>query len=383
MPGAAEAPPELTARMHSGIIALVGKRDEPTDAVRDYCGCLGRALGRRGAVMETVEVAWDRRGRLAALATLWKQSAAWRGRWVLLQYTALMWSRRGFPLWVPIMLAMLRRRGCRTGILFHDVCPHAGPRWIDKLRVSVQLWSVRRAHAQAERVLFSLPLSNVHWLPQPAHKAFFVPVGANVPSLDDRGQERGARPANNMPTVAVFGVSTWHAVQRQEIEAICHAMRSASAELGKLGLLVIGRGAREAESALRQGLHGSSVELTVDGVLSRQEIASRLSSGDVLLFVRGPLSSRRGSGLAGMACGLPILAYEGSETGPPLTEAGIVFVAQDDLCSLAQQLTTLLRDDAKRRVLSERNMLIFREWFSWERVADRLTAALGLVDADR
>ena len=50
-----------------------------------------------------------------------------------------------------------------------------------------------------------------------------------------------------------------------------------------------------------------------------------------LLFVRGPISSRRGSALAGIACGLPIIALERSETGPPVAGAGVVPVPQDDL----------------------------------------------------
>src|SRR5580692_4981965 len=70
------------------LVALVGKRDEPTDALRDYCAWLGQALGRRSIAMETVEVLWDGKGWLRALAKLWKQSGEWRGRWVVLQYTA-------------------------------------------------------------------------------------------------------------------------------------------------------------------------------------------------------------------------------------------------------------------------------------------------------
>jgi glycosyltransferase involved in cell wall biosynthesis len=150
-----------------------------------------------------------------------------------------------------------------------------------------------------------------------------------------------------------------------------------------LGLVVVGRGAKEAEPALRAGLSGSPVRLTVEGLLDSRDVSARLCECDVLLFVRGPLSSRRGSGLAGIACGLPIVAYAGQETASPLTEAGIVFVPQNDLASLGDQLTRVLRDANFRRGLCVRNRAVFQEWFAWERIAERLIDALEGVSSER
>src|ERR1700719_2026496 len=89
------------------MIMLLGRRDEPTDAVRDYANCLSEALRRQGIVCETSEGSWHERGWLVALANLWRKSRGWRGRWVVLHYTALMWSHRGFPLGVPFVLKIL------------------------------------------------------------------------------------------------------------------------------------------------------------------------------------------------------------------------------------------------------------------------------------
>src|SRR5579872_2497784 len=52
----------------SSLIMLLGRRDEPTDAVHDYVNCLGEALGRRGIVCENSEVRWDEQGWMVALA---------------------------------------------------------------------------------------------------------------------------------------------------------------------------------------------------------------------------------------------------------------------------------------------------------------------------
>jgi hypothetical protein len=40
------------------IIALLGRRDEPTDAVEEYCRYLAGALRDRGFAMELTRVPW-------------------------------------------------------------------------------------------------------------------------------------------------------------------------------------------------------------------------------------------------------------------------------------------------------------------------------------
>ena len=358
------------------IVALVGRRDEPTDALRDYCGWLGGALKQRDVEFDTIEVRWERQGWLRALANLWRQSAAWHGRWVLLQYTALMWSRRGFPLAVPLILWMARKRGCGTAVVFHDVYAIPGRRWIDRMRVGFQVRVMRHICGRVDRAIFPVPVEQVPWLSSVAPNSVFIPVGSNLPSLDQLRQV-GVVPKRTLPPkVAVFGVSEWPAAQKQEVGHITQAMRQASEALGELRLYVVGRGAKGAEEALRRALAGSRVHLTVDGVLDSQEVSARISECEVLLFVRGPVSSRRGSALAGLACGLPIVAYEGRETGGPLRDAGILFVAKDDVAALAEQLISVLRDPALRSTLASRSAAVFRRWFSWERIAQRLDEVL-------
>jgi len=359
----------------AGYIALLGRRDEPTDALRDYCAYLQEALGRQGANFEIVEALWEQQGWLRIIFKIWKESAQWRGQWILLQYTALMWSRRGFPFFVPLILLILKLRGCRTAVVFHDVCASPGARQIQKIRSAVQRWIMGCAYRLAARSIFPVPLDRVPWLSPAASHAVFIPVGANIPSIARASQENLIRARESGRTVAVFGVTTWPSAQKQEIEAIVGAMRRASAELGDLNLLVIGRGARAAEQALRQGLANRSVSVTVDGLISGQEITLRLSRCDVLLFVRGHLSSRRGSGLAGIACGLPIVAYQGRETGFPVSEAGVLFLPEGDADQLAQQLTRLLGDSTLRSELRRRNAEVLGQHFSWDAIACRYLEA--------
>jgi hypothetical protein len=68
------------------------------------------------------------------------------------------------------------------------------------------------------------------------------------------------------------------------------------------------------------------VEAQTFGLLTPERIVECLASSDVLLFVRGTISSRRGSAIAGIACGLPVIAMAGSETAAPITDAGVVLL---------------------------------------------------------
>ena len=151
-----------------------------------------------GRCHEHIEVPWDGKGWLRALAELWKRSAAWRGRWVVLQYTALMWSRRGFPLAVPAIVWMMKMRGCRTAVVFHDVYAVPGSRWIDRVRVEFQVLVMRHACRHADRAIFPVPVEQVPWLSSAPANASFIPVGANIPSRDDLEQwahcRNGVRP---------------------------------------------------------------------------------------------------------------------------------------------------------------------------------------------
>jgi hypothetical protein len=70
------------------FIALLGRRDEPTDVLEDYCTGLGRALAKGGHERRLVRVLWKEIGWLQALRWLWRESAGWKGKWGLVQYTA-------------------------------------------------------------------------------------------------------------------------------------------------------------------------------------------------------------------------------------------------------------------------------------------------------
>jgi glycosyltransferase involved in cell wall biosynthesis len=365
----------VTSETLQPLIALVGQRDEPTDALHDYCEQLQYALARRGFALELAEVRWDCRGYLGALAHLWTQSENWTGRWVLMQYTALSWSRHGFPFGALGVLALMRQRRAHCAVVFHDAQAFPGLRAVDRFRRACQLWTMRQAYRMTYRSIFTTPVENIAWLPKGSRKARFVPIGPNIPEFQIRSKE-ACRETDRPKTVAVFGVTGGEQIAR-EVREIAQAVRHASDKNTPLRLNVLGRNSKEAEPLLRRALEGVEVAVTTQGVISTEQIASALCSSDVLLFVRGPVANTRGSAIAGIACGLPIVGYAGPETAFPITEAGLQLVPYGKVGLLSRALDRVLSDDQLRQDLRLRSLSAYTRYFSWDRIAEQYVAALG------
>jgi glycosyltransferase involved in cell wall biosynthesis len=360
------------------VILLLGRRDQPTDGVVDYCEKLREAGLPRGLSFEPMQVPWAENGWRSALAELRRAAAGWRDRWVLLQFTTLAWSRRGFPLRAPRVLEVLRQCGARPGVVLHDFSPLPGNGIVGRVREYCQLQVFQRLYARSELAIFTVPVDNIAWLPAHRDKAVFIPVGANCPETICAGGDYSRKAG----TVAVYSVTGGDRT-RTEIADLGAALRRASKTAGPIRLLLFGRGSKKAEPALRTELAGADVQIDSLGLLAPEQVSQALAVADVLLFVRGQISSRRGSAIAGIRCGLPVVCYSGPETSWPITEAGILAVPLGDRESLAAALESVLVDGALRKTLSERSRAAHEKYFSWAAITERFVAALGAIPRER
>src|SRR6202011_524111 len=156
------------------VIALLGRKDEPTDAVEEYCRYLGTALEEDDFAMQIRRVPWEKHGWGEALNALELQAADWCGTWVLVQYTALAWSARGFPQKFIGVMRALKEAGARIALVFHDVEPYPGSRVLDLIRRSAQLRTMRTALSIADAGIFTVALDRVTWLSKGQPKAHFI-----------------------------------------------------------------------------------------------------------------------------------------------------------------------------------------------------------------
>jgi glycosyltransferase involved in cell wall biosynthesis len=356
-------------------IALLGRPDAPTDGVADYCAFLATALESREIQMSLARVSWMEDGWFGGLQKLWRESIEWRGQWVLLQYTALSWSRRGFPFGAQAVLAILRRRGVRCAVVFHEPNRQGGSRLLQRVRGACQDWVIRKLYKGASKSIFTVPLETVAWLPAGEDKAAFIPIGANIP---ERIHRHAAPPqTTKVKTVVVFGVTDSPEGAAQEVNVISGVMLEACNALGRLRLVVLGRGAAEAREMLAKAFHRSNVDLEVRGVLPAEQVADKFESADALLFIRGAVTLRRGSALAGIASGIPIVGYRGEAFSGPLEQAGVEWCTLQDRDDLSRGLVRILSDPQRWMELHERNLEVQKNHLSWSRIATRFQTVLA------
>jgi glycosyltransferase involved in cell wall biosynthesis len=366
--------------MTQKCIALLGRRDTPTDAIEEYCQYLGAALRAHDFALELVRVAWLADGWPRAMRQLEHQAKEWRGCWVLVQYTALSWSERGFPLRFLRVLRILRQAGARVAMVYHDVLAYHGNRTIDKLRRRAQNHAMSEALRSCDLGVFTVPVSKIPWVGKKHKRSLFIPVGANLPEPESAWKVSHDG-ADRLPTIAVFGITggesgIW------EIASISEALQIVAERLGKLRLVVMGRHSDTAEKALKNLMDKQPIAVSALGVLPGAEIVRHMASCDVLLFVRGGISSRRGSAIAGIACGLPLVALDGPETASPITEAGVVFADPKRQRGLGEALLKVLSDPEYRAVLAERSRRAQDKYFSWKAIAARYAEALRSEDGN-
>jgi glycosyltransferase involved in cell wall biosynthesis len=353
-------------------VALLGRQDQPTDALEDYCKLLAQSLHKRGYSLEISRIAWAEQGWRHALMDAEKRFAEQRAGWALVQYTALAWSRRGFPLRFDRMIDRLKDAGIHVLIVFHDPEPFGGRRCRDHLRRRVQLAVMRRAARLADKIVSTISPDRVTWMQDPAIRAktLLLPVGSNLPVVPRKTQ----RPGNGIPVVIVFGFSNL----ASETSMIAWVLCRVAKVVGPLHLTVFGRGAKVAGTLLLPLLADSQVELEDFGVLEAERASSLLTNADIQLFVRSGLSTRRGSGIAGIACGLPIIGFSDAETAFPITEAGVRLVPMGDREGLVRELVLVLKQQTLRETLRQRNLEATERYFSWDRIADAYLSFLRM-----
>lgn len=355
-------------------LAVLGRRDEPADGVEDYCFFLRQALGRSTVQLQQIRVRWNEDGWLAALRSLRAESGMRSSSWALFQYTTLAWSRRGLPFGAWVVLLLLRWRGLRCAVVFHEATRQAGERWIDRCRGACQEWVIRHLYSGANMGIFLDPLDKIDWLPHNAPKAVFIPIGANIPESDPPDAHRHDLNTGTK-TVAVFCLSD-PPNRHRELTDIAHAMQVVAQHGVKARVVFLGRGTEEAREEIERMFDSSTGEAVNLGLQSASEIRRILSEADVMLCVRGPLYMRRGSAIAGIACGLPIVGYDGAAEGTPLQEAGVELVPYLDRAALARSLYHILSCPEHLNLLASRSRETQRKYFCWDRIAESVASCL-------
>lgn len=348
-------------------IALLGRGEAVADGVQDYCEQLAHALEPHGIGLKRVRVDWAGNGWWSALRELRRECKAWQGQWILLQFTALAWSRHGIPLGALAVLAIVRRSGALCAVVFHEPFSPEATSWLDHVRYTLQEWTIRKIYDSATKNVFPEPLPRIRWLRRVASKAQFIPIGANIPERCPAVNTRSSK-NHGLKTVVVFCL-TGMPYLRDELKDISDAARKAIEDGARFRILFLGRGTSEAREEITRTFREIPVDVSSLGLLDAAQISDVLAQSDAMLCVRGRVYHRRGSAIAGIACGLPIVGYAGETNGTPLDNAGLVLVPYRDGKAAGAALSRVLQDADFHRELREKSLRAQQKYFSWTLIA--------------
>lgn len=203
-----------------------------------------------------------------------------------------------------------------------------------------------------------------------------APVGANI-EPDGRPRSRDALAPYGVPDEA-FVVAHFGSVgPGRDIGPAVEAIAALRAEAIDARLLLAGNAGPFPKPP---SLNGALVET---GVLPRAQLSAVLAAADCYVHPdrSGPAAGRRGSLVAALAHGLPVVAYAGADRAPQLADGRDVLIVSPEPRALADALRALARDPVRARAIGDAARATYEAAFSWPRCGDAVAAALAEVTA--
>ena len=235
---------------------------------------------------------------------------------LLVQFEQFMWGRWGWCPWLPLALRQVKRRrpDVQLAVMFHErfVAP---VNW--KFRV-MHLWQ-RRQYEALRRLADQRLYSIRRWADDDG--GLHLPVSSNLPILEQAAigptvEAESMGEGGPLRRVGLFGSKhDSHAIALSVEAAIAINKAAPGVRIRCVG--AIGRVLR----AKLEQAGGPSAIVEDHGYLDAQKAAETIASCDLMLapFDYG-LSTRRGSAIAALSLGVPLLSTRGIETDPMLLE---------------------------------------------------------------
>jgi len=359
-----------------------------TDGIGDHSYRLAHGLADRASIRVwthaqdrldripgvTVEGALDASRRWSVMGVA-DRVLADRPDAVLVQFNQFSWGKRGFNPWLPAAVAKLAREGVRVGVMFHEMVV---PATTARFR-AMRLWQVRqyRSLARSATVRF---YSIQPWADEQRglarSAAVHLPVGSNLPGASVTREASRARHGfgEDEVVLGVFGTAHPSRLVGHVAEAV-GVLRAAGRSVA---VLYVGPDGE----AIGSSLGSAGARIVSPGRLPGQEAADALRGVDVFVspFIDG-VSTRRGSMMAALRVGLPVVGTHAENTDRLLLEANgrsICLTPMRDKGAFASAVARLATDREAARAMGESGAAMYRARFDWPVAADRVARELGL-----
>lgn len=373
----------------SPVVFICPKIPPSRDGVGDYTYCLASEIAKTRPVaiitsqsdlpapdagLPALEIHyWDGRG----LRTLRPILDRLQPSFINVQWVPFLWGKWGINFALPWMVLQLRLAGYRVVTTVHE--PYvAFDRWKTlpmailqrlelwllilgsvKVAVSISAWT------QMLQARFFWRKRDIFWLP----------VGSNISRVclsDDERAEIRRSLGVGADDLLVVMFNPGGAGKMVDLAA--KAWRAIRLGHPTASLLLIGC----QESDPPPARFEAPDRVLCTGYVEPAQVSRLLSCADICLapYIDG-ISARRGSVIAAIAHGLPIVSTKGRLTDLTLFEGGpVVLVEVSDEGAFVAGAERLAGDSILRRALRDRLMEFHRHHFSWPAIASPLLAAV-------
>lgn len=213
---------------------------------------------------------------------------------------------------------------------------------------------------------------------------YLVPIGSNIsprlPPGYDREEWRARWGVKDETLLSYFGLLH----ESKGVETLLRALARLLEEGERVKLLMVGGKIGASDSTTIDYAHrmealwrelGLADQLLWTGHLDDEEVSANLLASDIcVLPYKDGVSLRRGSLMAALAHGLPLISTRPSIQVKELIEGeNIVLVPPDDVEALAAKIQELAASEGLRRRLGDGAKRLSQA-FSWERIAEETVA---------
>ncbi len=298
---------------------------------------------------------------------------------LLIQYVPQMYGCKGmnfaFALWVASVCRY------RPWVMFHEVAApvYAGQRWTGRALAIATHFMAAVVAGSADRCFVSIPI----WAKKLRHVGciqppLWMPVPSNVATQADPKAAAALR-----FSLAGRGLLLGHfgTFGNYITDQLTPALRELLARQPDWSVLLVGRGAAAYSLSLKRSVPVANERMHAAEDLTATAVADHLTACDLLLQPYGDgASCRRGSLMAGLALGLPIVTTMGFSTEPIWKEEAIArLVPVGRIDHMVAAVENLAADSDARRLLGDNARSTYAKHFSIECTLAQLMAATYAV----
>ena len=356
------------------VVLVHGDRGAAVDGIRDYTDRLVGELARHSLAVTQLHLPTG----LPRQAT-WSLLAPQLGGLdpnaaVVLQYSPFCYGRRGFAPWLPADLMRLRarRERPRLAVMIHE--PYVPiDSWRSALMGSWQRFQLGSLRLAADTVFASIEPWARKFAHPPHLPAHHLPVGSNFPDARAERERSRERLGADEETLVIGCLGRSHPswLGGHVVAATNRIARSGRP------LLLLKLGAEAEPSA---GLD-PTVRLERPGFLEPGDFAALLAAADLFLVPTADgVSSRRGSLMAALQHGVPVVAIDGPLTDPVLRGTpALTLTPAGDREAYAHAALALAADREHRRAAGRAGRDLYEREFDWPVIGNKLIAGLAAV----